>query len=65
MESEIDAFRQDHLVHIIHLKIYFPIKGSVFFSKRYVRAVDDVTFSIEKNKITGLMGESGCGKTTI
>lgn len=57
--------KPDSLIDIIRLKVYFPIKGSGLFRKKYVRAIDDVTLSIEKYKITGLMGESGCGKTTL
>lgn len=53
------------LVDIIHLSVYFPAKGGSFFKKKYVQAVDDVTLHIKEHEITGLIGESGCGKTTL
>jgi peptide/nickel transport system ATP-binding protein len=57
--------QQETLVEVNHLKKYFPIKGG-FFSKvqGYVKAVDDVSFIIRKGETMGLVGESGCGKTT-
>jgi oligopeptide transport system ATP-binding protein len=53
------------LLEVKHLKKHFPIKGGVF-SKTvgYVYAVDDVNFTIEKGETLGLVGESGCGKST-
>ena len=53
------------LVEVNHLKKHFPIKGG-FFSKvkGHVKAVDDVSFHIRKGETMGLVGESGCGKTT-
>ncbi len=53
------------LLEVKNLKKYFPIKAGVF--KRtvgWVRAVDDVSFFIRKGETLGLVGESGCGKTT-
>jgi peptide/nickel transport system ATP-binding protein len=49
-----------------HLKVYFPAAVN-FFGKttRYVKAVDDVSFTVMKNETVGLVGESGCGKTTL
>ncbi len=54
------------LLEIQNLKKYFPIKRGIF-SKTigYVKAVDDVSFKIKKGETLGLVGESGCGKTTI
>ena len=53
------------LLEITNLRKYFAIKGKVLFSKRYVQAVEDVSFSIYKGETLGLVGESGCGKTTL
>ena len=53
------------LLEVTNLKKYFPIKGGVF-SKTigYVYAVDDVSFTVGKGETLGLVGESGCGKST-
>ena len=53
------------LLKISDLRKYFAIKGNIFFRKRYVQAVEDVSFSIYKGETLGLVGESGCGKTTL
>ncbi len=51
------------LVEVQHLQQYFPA-GGVGKNKKYVQAVDDVNFTIRKGETLGLVGESGCGKTT-
>ncbi|MGI6124896.1 MAG: ABC transporter ATP-binding protein [Acetivibrionales bacterium] len=52
------------LLEIKNLKQYFPVGGSVLKPK-YVKAVDDVSLFINKGETLGLVGESGCGKTTL
>ena len=52
------------LVDIRHLKEYFPINVGAFRTKP-LKAVDDVSFTIMKGETLGLVGESGCGKTTV
>jgi len=51
------------LVKVEGLKKYFPV-GGIIFTKGWVKAVDDVSFEIMKGETLGLVGESGCGKTT-
>ena len=52
------------LVEVKHLKEYFDINVGIFKTKP-LKAVDDVSFSIQKGETLGLVGESGCGKTTV
>lgn len=53
----------DRLVQVEHLCQYFPAGGHGK-KKKYIQAVDDVSFYIERGETLGLVGESGCGKTT-
>ncbi len=54
------------LVEVKNLSVHFPVHGGVF-SKRVasVKAVDGISFSIDRKQIVGMVGESGCGKTTV
>lgn len=53
----------DKLIQVEHLKQYFPL-GGFGKNKKYLKAVDDVSLYIKKGETLGLVGESGCGKTT-
>jgi oligopeptide/dipeptide ABC transporter ATP-binding protein len=56
----------DALVRVENLKKYFSISHGFFKQKKvYVRAVDDVSFNIKRGETLGLVGESGCGKSTV
>ena len=54
----------ENLVEVKNLKEYFNINVGMFRSKP-LKAVDDVSFAIRKGETLGLVGESGCGKTTV
>ena len=56
----------DVLLEIKNLKMHFPVTSGMLFQRTvaYVKAVDDVSFSIRRGETLGLVGESGCGKTT-
>ncbi len=70
--TNTNAAEADRLIHqgenileVSHLKKYFPVKGGFFGGVTgEVKAVDDVSFSIKKGTTMGLVGESGCGKST-
>lgn len=53
-----------NILEVKHLKKYFPIKNPLGSAKGWVKAVDDVSFSIRRGTTMGLVGESGCGKST-
>ena len=54
------------LLEVKNLKKYFPLKGGILSrTTGQVRAVDDVSFALEHGETLGLVGESGCGKTTV
>ena len=60
------AVSNNLLLEVENLKMHFPIRRGFFVSKilGYVKAVDDVSFYIRQGETLGLVGESGCGKTT-
>ena len=52
------------LLQVNGLTKHFPVRGGLFAAKRTVRAVDNVSFSVAKGETVGIVGESGCGKST-
>ncbi|WP_410771248.1 ABC transporter ATP-binding protein [Fontibacillus sp. BL9] len=66
--SELEHGRElepEPLLQVEHLKKYFPVKSGLFRkADQYVKAVDDISFSVRRGETFGLVGESGCGKST-
>jgi len=56
---------ENKLLAVNQLQVYFDITPSMFAKKAIVKAVDGVSFEIGKGETFGLVGESGCGKTTL
>jgi len=61
----MNSTTQPPLLQANHLYKYFEIRGPSFLRKQYVKAVDDVSFSLQEGETMGLVGESGCGKSTL
>ena len=62
--EDVSTNESDDILVVKNLKKYFPIKSGLGEKKMVVKAVDDVSFSIKKGTTMGLVGESGCGKST-
>ncbi len=64
--NKSDIAKHPVLLEVNNLKTWFPVKGGLFGRvQRHVKAVDDVSFVVHKGETLGLVGESGCGKTTL
>src|SRR5947209_6508845 len=70
--SEAEVLRQAEdvggpkqpLLEVRHISKHFPVRGGFIGKAGMVRAVDDVSFSVGKGEVLGIVGESGCGKST-
>ena len=58
--------RDEQVLKVEHLKVHYPLSKNIFGKvTEWYKAVDDVSFTVKKNETIGLVGESGCGKTTL
>lgn len=57
--------QQPPLLSVQHLQVAFPVRGMFGQTRRYVMAVNDISFEVYRGETLGLVGESGCGKTTL
>ena len=64
--AEAQSRNDDALLEVRNLKMYFPVNSGLIFQRKIadIKAVDDISFTIKKGETLGLVGESGCGKTT-
>ena len=66
MSQIIEPHKVEDLVEVQHLVKYFPVRAGLMQRVvNWVKAVDDVSFTVKKGETLGMVGESGCGKTTI
>ena len=64
MDISFQPHSSKKLLEVHRLRKYFPVKGKLF-RKQYVQAVESVSFDVYRGETLGLVGESGCGKTTL
>ena len=66
MSQIVEPHKAEDLVEVQHLVKYFPVRAGLMQRVvNWVKAVDDVSFTVKKGETLGMVGESGCGKTTI
>ena len=66
MNQTMQTPSAEELVEVRHLVKYFPVRAGLLQRiVNWVKAVDDVSFSVRKGETLGMVGESGCGKTTV
>ena len=61
-----DNKADEKIINVINIKKYFPINSGIIFQKKIgdIKAIDGISFYVNKGETLGLVGESGCGKTT-
>ena len=65
-KNQEKKYLKEPILQLKHLKTYFPVRKGLFGkTTNYVKAVDDVSFEVYPGETLGLVGESGCGKTTL
>ncbi|QCK13353.1 ABC transporter ATP-binding protein [Mangrovivirga cuniculi] len=65
-EKQLKMLKDQPIIEVRNLKTYFPVREGIFKkSKEVIKAVDDVSFKVFEGETLGLVGESGCGKTTL
>ena len=64
MSESVSARTPEYMLDVRHLKQYFPVTTG-FLKTTMLKAVDDISFAIKRGETLGLVGESGCGKTTV
>lgn len=65
MSQTMNAAGQPYLLQAIDLKKHYPVKKGLFAPERLVKALDGVSFTLERGKTLAVVGESGCGKSTL
>ena len=65
-QTKDEAIKTDTLLEVKNLKMHFPVTAGIVFQREVasIKAVDDISFDVLRGETFGLVGESGCGKTT-
>ena len=65
-DVSVSNLEHQYVLRVQNLKKYFPLNKNLFGKPgAYLKAVDNITFDVEKGQTIGVVGESGCGKTTL